>query len=81
VSKPSDVDSKRLALAHRQARDAMKRCDELIQRAERELSKFGLRSRTHRNRITAVGGHIAGRFSFVSLNEPPGLCPPASNNN
>lgn len=81
MSNPSDVDSKRLELAHRQAREAMKRCDELIQRAERELSRIALRSRGHRAGTTAVGGHLAGRFSLVSLNEPRALCPPASNNN
>jgi hypothetical protein len=69
-----------LALARIEARDAIKRCDELIERAEQELSKFASRLRGQRTRITAVGDHIAGRFSFVSLNPSP-LSRPAANSN
>ena len=80
MSNPSDVDSEHLALARRQTRDATKRCDELIQRAERELAKIEL-SRARRTRITAIGGYTAGRISFVSLDEALPLCRPASNLN
>jgi len=81
VSNPANVDSEGLALARRQTRDAMKRCDELIQRAERELAKIASRSRARRSRITALGGYTAGQFSFVSLDEALPLCRPASNLN
>jgi hypothetical protein len=73
------IDTEWLALAHEQAHEIMKCCDELIQRTERELSKFTPRSRKQRTRITTVGGHLAGRFSFVSLGEPSPLRRLASN--
>jgi hypothetical protein len=67
VFDPSDIDSERLTLARKEARDVMKRCDELIERAERELSKLSPQSETKRSRIAAIGGCRVGWFSLASL--------------
>ena len=81
MSNPSDIDSERLTLARKKARDAMKRCDELIERAERELSKFGPQSDKKRSPIAAIAGCRVGWFSLVSLTEPPSLRQSAANSN
>ena len=81
MSNPSDVDSERLALAHEQARDTMKRCDELSERAERELSKFSPQSDKKRSRIAAIAGCKIGRFSLASMTEPVSLRQSAANSN
>lgn len=78
---PTDVSSERLSLAHKQARDLMKRCDELIERVEQELSKFVRRLDRRRTCVAAVAGCRAGRFSLVTLTKPPPGCPSAANSN
>ena len=80
MSNPSDVDSERLALVHKQAGEVMKRCDELIERVEEELTKF-VAHRGERRAATAVAGCKAGHFSFVSMTDPPSSCRPVANSN
>jgi hypothetical protein len=77
MSYPSDTEW--LALAHEQARDIMKRCDELIARAERELLYFA----SHRDNLRPhlAVEHKAGRFSLASLTEPPSVRARAANAN
>jgi hypothetical protein len=43
MSDLSKRDSEQLALAHWEVRKAINRCDELIERADREISRFGQR--------------------------------------
>ena len=59
----------------------MKRCDELIERAERELSELSPQSETKRSRIAAVAGCRVGWFSLASLTEPPSLRGSVANSN
>jgi hypothetical protein len=80
VSNSADVDREGFALAHQQARDVMRRCDELIQRVEKELSKFGLQLREDRPPVVTVARPIQGRFSFLSLDDVA-RHRPASNSN
>jgi hypothetical protein len=77
VSYPSDTEW--LALAHEQARDITKRCDELIAQAEREL--LYLASHPDNRRPHLAVEHKAGRFSLASLTEPPSVQAPAANSN
>ena len=78
---PLDIDSERLALARKEARHVMKRCDELIERAERELSELSPQSETKRSGIAAVAGCRVGWFSLASLTEPPSLRGSVANSN
>jgi hypothetical protein len=69
----------RLSLAHGQARDAIKRCDELLQRAEQELSRLALER--DRNRSSAVVIRLSGRFGRSSVSAPfPAWRPPSNSN-
>lgn len=81
MSSPSDVDSELLAVGHKQARDTLKRCDELIERAERELSKFTPQSDKKRSHMVAIARCRIGWFSLASLTEPPSLRQSAANSN
>ena len=59
----SNIDSELLALARKDAREVMKRCDVLIARAETELSKF-VQRREDRTGIAAATACKAGRFTL-----------------
>ena len=79
MTNPSDTE--RLALAHKQARDIMKRCDDLIDRAERELSKFTTMPNMSRPRAADCKERGPGRFRFASLTAPPSVHGPVANSN
>ena len=59
----SDIDSELLALARKDAREVMKRCDVLIARAEAELSKL-VQRREGLTGIAAATACKAGRFTL-----------------
>lgn len=69
----SNLESELLALARKDAREVMKRCDALIERAEEELSKFVQQRRKGRTALAEVTRCKAGRFTFVSMTDPPPL--------
>lgn len=79
MSNPSDTEW--FALAHEQASEIMKRCDELIARAERELLYFPSKPDQIRSHLAACAGHKAVRFGLASLIEPPSVLAPAANSN
>jgi hypothetical protein len=79
MSDPSDTEW--LALAHEQAHEIMKCCDELIAQADRELAYFALRPAKRKPRLAACVEHKAGRFGFASLTERPSVRATAANLN
>lgn len=73
----SDVDSELLALAHKDARRIMNRCDELIERVEKELSKFVAHRRERQAAVAAFTVRQAGHLTDL----PPGPRRSAANAN
>jgi len=66
------ADTEWLALALEQTREIMKRCDQLINRAEREISKFAS-IQDQRPHLAACVRHKAGRFNQRRKTEPSSL--------
>lgn len=79
MSHPSETEW--LAHFHEQARDIMKLCDELIDRAERELPNLASRPDKRRLYLAACVEHKAGWFALASLTKPPSIRAPAANSN
>jgi hypothetical protein len=79
MSDPSDTDW--LALAHEQAHEIMKCCDELIAHADRELAYFASHPDNRRPHLATFTERKAGRFGFASLTDPPSVHAIAANLN